>query len=89
MKAKQLTNVSCIIMGSVAGRFGTRTQAAYSAGKAAVQYGLLPSLAQDAPRILRNARVNAIAPGAVDTERFKKEVEEYGEQWRWREYEAT
>lgn len=87
--AEKLNNVSCIIMGSESGRFGTRTQPAYAAGKAAVQYGLLPSLAQDAPKIFLKARVNAIAPGAVNTERFVKEVEQYGEEWRWREYEAT
>lgn len=32
-----LKNVGCIIVGSVSGRFGERTMAAYSAGKSAVQ----------------------------------------------------
>ena len=88
-KASRLRNVSLVIMGSESGRFGVRTMAAYAAGKSAVQYGLLHSLAQDAPRLFRRARVNAIAPGAVDTERFKEETERYGREWYWRECEAT
>lgn len=84
-----LHNVSLIIMGSEAGRFGVRTMAAYAAGKAAVQYGLLPSLAKDAPRIWPNARVNAVAPGAVDTDRFKEESKQFGRDWEYMECEAT
>ncbi|KAK5735345.1 hypothetical protein LTR17_008197 [Elasticomyces elasticus] len=88
-KTKQMRNVSCIIIGSEAGRFGVRTMAAYAAGKSAVQYGLLQSLARDAPRIYEHARVNAVAPGAVDTERFREESERFGPQWRYEECEAT
>ena len=87
--AAELRNVSLIIMGSESGRFGVRTMAAYAAGKSAVQYGLMYSLALDAPRIFPRARVNAIAPGAVETERFKVESKEFGAEWRWRECEAT
>ncbi|QIX01833.1 hypothetical protein AMS68_007350 [Peltaster fructicola] len=86
---KELHNVSLIIMGSEAGRYGVRTMAAYAAGKAAVQYGLLPSLAKDAPRIWPSARVNAVAPGAVDTDRFKEEVKQFGNDWKYMECEAT
>lgn len=63
--------------------------AAYSAGKAAVQYGLLQSLAKDVPKIYLKARVNGVAPGAVDTSRFKEECERYGPQWVYEECEAT
>lgn len=76
-------------MGSESGRFGVRTMAAYAAGKSAVQCGLLYSLAQDAPRIFSRARVNAVAPGAVDTARYKEEAERYGREWYWKECEAT
>ncbi|KAK5137733.1 hypothetical protein LTR08_007304 [Meristemomyces frigidus] len=87
--AAVLRNVSLVIMGSEAGAFGVRTMAAYAAGKSAVQYGLLLSLAKDVPRIYSNARVNAVAPGAVDTDRFKDESKQYGAQWRYEECEAT
>jgi len=85
----RLKNVGLVIMGSESGRFGVRTQPAYAAGKSAVQGGLMLSLAQDAPRIFPRARVNAVAPGAVDTARFKEETARYGEAWRWAECEAT
>ncbi|KAK3633039.1 hypothetical protein LTR56_001732 [Elasticomyces elasticus] len=88
-KRNAIRNISCIIIGSEAGRFGVRTMAAYAAGKSAVQYGLLQSLARDAPRIYEHARVNAVAPGAVDTERFRQEAERFGPQWRYEECEAT
>ncbi|KAF2163401.1 hypothetical protein M409DRAFT_26018 [Zasmidium cellare ATCC 36951] len=89
VKAAKLRNVNLILMGSQSGTFGVRTMAAYAAGKAAVQYGLLRSLAKDVPKIYRKARVNAVAPGAVDTSRFKEECERYGKEWRWEECEAT
>lgn len=88
-QASKLRNVSLIIIGSESGRFGVRTMAAYAAGKSAVQYGLLYSLAQDAPRLYSRARVNAVAPGPVDTERYKEEAEKYGREWYWKECEAT
>ncbi|KAF2208609.1 hypothetical protein CERZMDRAFT_107459 [Cercospora zeae-maydis SCOH1-5] len=86
--ASNLHNVNLIIMGSESGKFGARTMAAYSAGKAAVQYGLLQSLAKDAPRIYLKARVNGVAPGAVDTSRSREEIAEFGPQWEYEEYQA-
>lgn len=87
--AASLKNVNLIIMGSESGHFGARTQAAYAAGKSAVQGGLLQSLRGDVPRIYAKARVNAVAPGAVDTARFKKECEDFGPNFRYVECEAT
>ena len=88
-KAAKLKNASLVIMGSESGRFGVRTMAAYAAGKSAVQYGLMYSLAQDALRVHAKARVNAIAPGAVETELFHKEVAELGREYYYGECEAT
>ena len=70
---KVTRNACLIIVGSESGRVGERTNPDYSAGKAAVQYGLLQSLKADVPRVFEGARVNAIAPGPVDTPQFKKE----------------
>ncbi|KAK0937201.1 hypothetical protein LTR29_011219 [Friedmanniomyces endolithicus] len=86
---RPLRNVGCVIIGSESGTFGVRTQPAYGAGKSAVQHGLLLALSKDAPRIYPSARVNAVAPGAVNTERMKAETVQYGEQWRYEECEAT
>lgn len=88
-KAAKLRNVNLVLMGSESGKFGVRTMAAYAAGKAAVQYGLLQSLAKDVPKVYLKARVNAVAPGAVNTARFKEECERFGKQWAWEECEAT
>lgn len=84
-----LKNPSLIIIGSEAGHFGIRTCAAYAASKSAVQYGLLQSLRADAPRVYARARVNSIAPGPVDTEKFRKETGGEGTEEYWRECQAT
>ncbi|KAK6440042.1 hypothetical protein LTR95_003741 [Oleoguttula sp. CCFEE 5521] len=82
-------NVSLILIGSEAGSFGVRTMAAYAAAKSAVQVGLLKSLAGDVPRVLKGARVNCVAPGAVNTARLAEESREFWKEWRWKEVEAT
>ncbi|KAH8597888.1 NAD-P-binding protein [Bisporella sp. PMI_857] len=85
---ERLQNVSLVIVGSEAGRFGIRGNADYSAGKSAVQGGLVSSLVDDVVRIWPGARVNAVAPGPVDTEQFKKECKENPEQY-WMDAQAT
>ena len=49
-------NIGLIVVGSEAGKFGVKGNADYSAGKSAVQYGLVQSLKGDVVRICRNAR---------------------------------
>ncbi|KAJ0121891.1 Carbonyl reductase family member 4 [Diaporthe amygdali] len=85
----ELRNPSLILVGSEAGHFGVRTCAAYAAAKSAVQYGLLQSLRADAPRIHSRARVNAVAPGPVDTDRFRGETKGPGTNEWWTECQAT
>lgn len=85
----ELKNPGLILVGSEAGHFGVRTCAAYAAAKSAVQYGLLQSLRADAPRIYARARVNAVAPGPVDTERFREETKGPGTNEWWAECQAT
>lgn len=85
----ELRNPSLVLVGSEAGHFGVRQCAAYAAAKSAVQYGLLQSLRADAPRIHPRARVNAVAPGPVDTERFRKETKGPGTDEWWAECQAT
>ncbi|KAL5392246.1 hypothetical protein DPSP01_000762 [Paraphaeosphaeria sporulosa] len=87
--ASRLKNVGLIIMGSESGAFGVPGCPAYAAGKAAVQVGLLKSLARDMPKVYLKGRVNAVAPGAVDTVRFREECERYPQEWVYAESEAT
>lgn len=77
---KLTRNASLVIVGSESGHFGERSNPDYAAGKSAVQVGLLQSLKAAVPRIFEGARVNAIAPGPVDTPQFKKECEENPDQ---------
>lgn len=81
-------NVSLIIFGSEAGVFGVPGNADYATSKAGIQYGLARSLAPEASRIFSNARVNAIAPGPVDTPQFRKECAE-SKDAQYLESEAT
>ncbi|KAG8157443.1 hypothetical protein KVR01_012827 [Diaporthe batatas] len=85
----KLRNTALILVGSEAGHFGVRTCAAYAAAKSAVQYGLLQSLRADAPRVFPRARVNAVAPGPVDTDRFREETKGPGTNEWWAECQAT
>ncbi|KAE8453372.1 hypothetical protein EG329_010233 [Mollisiaceae sp. DMI_Dod_QoI] len=87
-EAKELRNVSLIIVGSESGHFGERGNADYAAGKSAVQGGLLRSLTGDVARIWPGARVNAVAPGPVDTAQFKKECAANPDQL-WLDAQAT
>jgi NAD(P)-dependent dehydrogenase (short-subunit alcohol dehydrogenase family) len=77
-----------IIIGSESGHFGERTNAEYSLAKSAVQGGLLMSLRAEVPRVWRGARVNVVAPGPVETERWEKECESRKGQW-WEDSQAT
>ena len=83
-----LRNVSLIVVGSEAGVLGVPGNADYAASKSAIQYGLTTSLAPEAARIVAGARVNAIAPGAVDTPQFRKECEA-APAARWIDAEVT
>ena len=86
--AAALQNKGLIIIGSESGSFGDRTNADYATSKSAVQGGLLQSLKADVPRTVPGARVNAVAPGPVDTARFKKECDDDPDQL-WRDAQAT
>jgi len=81
-------NVCLVIIGSEAGTFGVTGNADYSASKSAIQYGLVQSLVKDVVKIHPRARVNAVAPGPVDTPQFRRECAEDNNAM-WLEAEAT
>ncbi|MCJ1358632.1 MAG: hypothetical protein MMC33_008632 [Icmadophila ericetorum] len=87
-RGEGLRNVGLVIVGSESGTFGERGNADYAAGKSAVQGGLLQSLRADVGRVWEGARVNAIAPGPVNTAQFVKECEANPEQL-WLDAQAT
>ncbi|KAJ4377618.1 hypothetical protein N0V83_000445 [Neocucurbitaria cava] len=73
VQGKALKHPNLIIIGSESGHFGERTNAEYSLGKSAVQGGLLMSLRAEVPRQYPGARVNVVAPGPVQTDRWYEE----------------
>jgi NAD(P)-dependent dehydrogenase (short-subunit alcohol dehydrogenase family) len=86
--APSTRNVSLVIIGSEAGTFGVTGNADYGASKSAIQYGLVQSLVKDVVNIHPRARVNAVAPGPVDTPQFQKECAEDSNAM-WLEAQAT
>jgi NAD(P)-dependent dehydrogenase (short-subunit alcohol dehydrogenase family) len=75
-----LQHPNLIIIGSESGHFGERANAEYSLAKSAVQGGLLMSLKAEAPKVWRGARVNVVAPGPVETDRWHEECKQNPDQ---------
>jgi NAD(P)-dependent dehydrogenase (short-subunit alcohol dehydrogenase family) len=92
-KAKQddvdaLQHPNLIIIGSESGHFGERSNVEYALAKSAVQGGMLMSLRAEAPKVWRGARVNVVAPGPVETDRWHEECKQNPGQ-RYLEAQAT
>ncbi|KAH7071313.1 NAD-P-binding protein [Paraphoma chrysanthemicola] len=68
-----LRHPNLIMIGSESGHFGERQNAEYALAKSAVQGGLLMSLRAESPRVWPGARVNVVAPGPVETDRWHVE----------------
>jgi 3-oxoacyl-[acyl-carrier protein] reductase len=67
-KKKLKRNSSVVLFSSITGKIGSKRRIAYSASRAAI-YGFVKSLAADlAPR----SRVNAVVPGYIATEQYRK-----------------
>jgi len=58
---------SIIFIGSTAGKFGEAEHGDYAASKAALMYGLTPTLKNEIVSIAPRGRVNAVNPGWVAT----------------------
>ena len=78
---------SLILFSSEAASMGVKGNPDYSSSKAGLQ-GLVVSLAPDVVQLHPRARVNAVAPGPVDTPQFRKECLE-DPQVRYVDAEAT
>ncbi|PWY99647.1 NAD(P)-binding protein [Testicularia cyperi] len=62
-----LDPVSVCLIGSTAGKFGEHDHGDYASTKAAMMYGLVPTLKNEIVRIAPKARANAVNPGWVYT----------------------
>ncbi|KAK6432407.1 hypothetical protein LTR95_011421 [Oleoguttula sp. CCFEE 5521] len=65
---KELENFAIVVTGSETGKFGQAGHAEYASGKAGLQYGLVPTVKNEIVRLNSKARINAVAPGWVNTE---------------------
>lgn len=84
---EELPNVSIIVTGSECGVFGQAGHVEYASGKAGLQYGLVRTVKNEIVRLNGKARINAVAPGWVDTKLIEGRLDDPKEMWR--EAEAT
>ena len=68
VQGRELENLAIVVTGSECGKFGQAGHAEYASGKAGLQYGLVPTVKNEIVRLNRKARINAVAPGWVNTE---------------------
>ncbi|PNS14154.1 Diacetyl reductase [Sphaceloma murrayae] len=61
-------NLSIVVTGSECGKFGQAGHSEYASGKAGLQYGLVLTVKNEIVRLNPKGRINAVAPGWVDTE---------------------
>ncbi|KAK3714144.1 hypothetical protein LTR37_007946 [Vermiconidia calcicola] len=83
----ELENLAIVVTGSECGKFGQAGHAEYASGKAGLQYGLVPTVKNEIVRLNAKGRINAVAPGWVDTELIGDRLEDPRE--RYLESQAT
>ncbi|RHZ64605.1 SDR family oxidoreductase/polysaccharide deacetylase family protein [Aspergillus thermomutatus] len=77
----ELDNLAIVVTGSETGVFGQEGHAEYSSGKAGLQYGLVKSVKNEIVRLNSRARINAVAPGWVDTPMIQGRLHDPKELW--------
>ena len=78
---KELDNVAIVVTGSETGVFGQELHAEYASGKAGLQYGLVKSVKNEIVRLNAKARINAVAPGWVNTPLIGDRLDDPREMW--------
>lgn len=77
----QIENLAIVVTGSECGKFGQEGHVNYAAGKAALQYGLVPTVKNEIVRMNVKGRINAVAPGWVDTPLIDGRLDDAEEAW--------
>ncbi|CZS96359.1 related to polysaccharide deacetylase family protein [Rhynchosporium graminicola] len=77
----EIENLSIVVTGSECGKFGQAGHTDYASGKAALQYGLVRGVKNEIVRLNSKARINAVAPGWVDTPLIDGRLVDPTEMW--------
>ncbi|KAI1628038.1 glucose 1-dehydrogenase [Exophiala viscosa] len=80
-QGRELDNVAIVITGSETGKFGQEGHAEYASGKAGLQYGLVRTVKNEIVRLNPKARINAVAPGWVNTALIGDRLDDPKEMW--------
>lgn len=77
----ELENLAIVVTGSETGKFGQEGHAEYASGKAGLQYGLVKTVKNEIVRLNSKARINAVAPGWVNTLLIGDRLDDPKEMW--------
>lgn len=77
----ELENVAIVITGSETGVFGQEGHVEYAGGKAGLQYGLVRTVKNEIVRLNSKARINAVAPGWINTPLIGDRLDDPKEMW--------
>ncbi|KAE9981813.1 hypothetical protein EG328_011406 [Venturia inaequalis] len=78
---EELKNLAIIVTGSECGKFGQAQHSEYASGKAGLEHGLVRSVKNEVVRLNKAARINAVAPGWVDTKLIEGRLDDPSETW--------
>lgn len=78
---KPLDNLAIVVTGSECGKFGQEGHVDYASGKAGLQYGLVKTVKNEIVRLNPLARINAVAPGWVNTPMIEGRLDDKVEAW--------
>lgn len=77
----EMENLAIVLTGSETGKFGQEGHAEYASGKAGLQYGLVKTVKNEIVRLNSKARINAVAPGWVNTPLIGDRLDDPKELW--------
>ncbi len=77
----ELDNVAIVVTGSETGVFGQEGHVEYAGGKAGLQYGFVRTVKNEVVRLNSKARINAVAPGWIDTALIGDILDDPKEMW--------
>ncbi|KAF2704759.1 polysaccharide deacetylase family protein-like protein [Pleomassaria siparia CBS 279.74] len=83
----ELNNIAVVVTGSETGVFGQAGHVEYASGKSGLQYGLVKSVKNEIVKLNGKARINAVAPGWVDTKLIAGRLDDANEMYK--EAQAT